>query len=254
MQTSCQIVLPARLASSRLQEKLLRKVGGRTILHHTYEAASRSSFGTNIVVAVDDPRLAEEVDSFGGQWIMTSQNCVSGTDRLAEAANALPDTEIFINVQADEPEIDPASIDLVAHTLLENPCADIATAGTPIRNRQQLEDPSCVKILMSQGEGQGRAVYFSRAAVPFVREGVQNIDFEIEPPIFWHHIGLYAYRRKFLQWFASQPPSRFEQLEKLEQLRAIEAGKQIVVATVDSATPGIDTLDDFKRFERKLAG
>ncbi len=254
MQTRCQIVLPARLASSRLQEKLLRKAGGRTILHHTYEAASRSSLGTNIVVAVDDPRLAEEVDSFGGQWVMTSQDCVSGTDRLAEVAVTLPNTDVFINVQADEPEIDPASIDLVARTLIDNPDADIATAGTPIRNRQQLEDPACVKIVMSQRAGQGRAVYFSRAAVPFVREGVQDTDFEVEPPIFWHHIGLYAYRREFLQWFAAQQPSRFEQIEKLEQLRAIEAGKRIVVATVDSATPGIDTLADFQRFERKLTG
>ena len=254
MQNSCQIVLPARLASSRLPEKLLLKAGGKTILHHTYEAASRSFFGTNIVVAVDDQKLAKEVDSFGGQWVMTSQNCVSGTDRLAEVAEALPNTDVFINVQADEPEIDPASIDLVARTLMEDPKADIATAGTPIRHEQQLEDPACVKILMSERAGQGRAVYFSRAAIPFVREGVQETHLKAEPPIFWHHIGLYAYRRQFLQWFASQPPSRFEQLEKLEQLRAIEAGKRIVVATVDSATPGIDTLDDFQRFEQKLVG
>ena len=254
MPRSCQIVLPARLTSSRLPEKLLRKAGGKTILHHTYEAASRSAFGTDIVVAVDDPRLADEVDSFGGQWIMTSQSCMSGTDRLAEVAEALPNTDVFINVQADEPEIDPASIDLVTRTLMEDPSADIATAGTPIRNRQQLEDPACVKILISEREEQGRAVYFSRAAIPFVRDGVNETHFEAEPPIFWHHIGLYAYRRNFLQWFASQPPSRFEQLDKLEQLRAIEAGKRIVVANVDSATPGIDTLDDFQRFERKLAG
>ena len=253
MQNRCQIVLPARLASSRLPEKLLRKAGGKTILHHTYEAASRSSFGAKIVVAVDDPRLAEEVDSFGGQWVMTSANCASGTDRLAEVTETLPNTDVFINVQADEPEIDPASIDLVARTLMETPDADIATAGTPIRDRQQLEDPACVKILMSEREGQGRAVYFSRAAIPFVREGAQETHFKAEPPTFWHHIGLYAYRRKFLQWFASQPPSRLEQLEKLEQLRAIEAGKQIVVARVDSATPGIDTLKDFERFENKLA-
>ncbi|MDA8967704.1 3-deoxy-manno-octulosonate cytidylyltransferase [bacterium] len=252
MQTRCQIVLPARLASSRLAEKLLRKAGGKTILHHTYEAASRSSFGAELVVAVDHPKLAKEVDAFGGRWVMTSENCVSGTDRLAEVAKALPSADIFINVQADEPEIDPASIDLVARTLLEHNSADMATVGTPIRDRQQLEDPACVKILMSESEGQGRAVYFSRAALPFVREGVKESHLRTEPPIFWHHIGLYAYRREFLSWFASQPPSQFEQLEKLEQLRAIEAGKHIVVARVNSATPGIDTLDDFQRFERKL--
>lgn len=253
MQTRCQIVLPARLASSRLPEKLLRKSGGKTILHHTYEAASRSLFGKDIVVAVDDPKLAREVDSFGGQWLMTSKSCASGTDRLAEVAEALPNTHVFINVQADEPEIDPASIDRVARTLIEDPGADIATAGTPIRDRQQLEDPACVKILMSEREGQGRAVYFSRAPIPFVREGLLQTHFKAEPPIFWHHIGLYAYRREFLKWFASQPPSQFEQLEKLEQLRAIDAGKRIVVARVSTATPGIDTPDDFQRFERKFA-
>ena len=252
MQNRCQIVLPARLASSRLAEKLLRKAGGKTILQHTYEAASRCSVGEKIIVAVDDPKLANEVDSFGGKWVMTSQKCVSGTDRLAEVAEAIPDAEIFINVQADEPEINPKSIDLVTRTLMEDPDADMATVGTPIRNQEQLEDPACVKILMSEREGKGRAVYFSRAAIPFVREGIDESHLNAEPPIFWHHIGLYAYRREFLTWFASQPPSQFEQLEKLEQLRAIEAGKRIVVARVDSATPGIDTLDDFQRFERKF--
>ena len=253
MPNRCQIVLPARLTSSRLTEKLLRKAGGKTILQHTYEAASRSSFGDKIIVAVDDPKLANEVDSFGGQWIMTSKNCASGTDRLAEVAEAIPDAEIFINVQADEPEINPGSIDLVARTLIEDHDADMATVGNPIRNEEQLKNPACVKILMSKREGKGRAMYFSRAALPFVREGIDESHLNAEPPIFWHHIGLYAYRRQFLTWFASQPPSRLEQLEKLEQLRAIEAGKRIVVARVDSATPGIDTLDDFEKFERKFS-
>ena len=148
MQNRCQIVLPARLASSRLAEKLLRKAGGKTILQHTYEAASRSSFGDKIIVAVDDPKLANEVDSFGGQWIMTSKNCASGTDRLAEVAEAIPDAEIFINVQADEPEINPGSIDLVARTLIEDHDADMATVGNPIRNEEQLKNPACVKILI----------------------------------------------------------------------------------------------------------
>ena len=249
MHNRCQIVLPARLASTRLSEKLLRKAGGKTILQHTYEAASRSSLADGIVVAVDDPKIAAEVDSFGGCWIMTSADCASGTDRLAEVASAIPDASVFINVQADEPEIDPQAIDCVAQTLLQDECADMATVGTPIRNMELLNDPACVKILMTEVEGQGRAVYFSRASLPFVREGIQQTHLDAEPPIFWHHIGLYAYRRDFLAWFASQPPSQLEQIEKLEQLRAIEAGKRIVVARVNSATPGIDTLEDFKRFQ-----
>lgn len=252
MLNRCQIVLPARLASSRLKEKLLLKAGGKSILHHTYEAASRVSLDANVVVAVDDPRLAQEVESFGGRWLMTSENCASGTDRLAEVADAFPETEIFINVQADEPEINPVTVELVAKMLLDHPDAEIATAGTPIRHEDQLHDPACVKILVSEREGQRRAVYFSRAAIPYVRDGIDASLFNAHPPIFWHHIGLYAYRRDFLSWFASQSPSRFEQLEKLEQLRAIEAGKKIVVALVDAATSGIDTVDDFQRFKQKF--
>jgi len=252
MRNRCKIVLPARLASTRLPEKLLRKAGGKTILQHTYEAASQSSLAEGIVVAVDDPRIAAEVESFGGRWIMTSSDCASGTDRLAEVASANPDVDVFINVQADEPEIDPRSIDCVADILLQDDQADMATVGTPIRNMEVLHDPACVKILMTESEGQGRAVYFSRAALPFVREGVLQSHLDTEPPMFWHHIGLYAYRRNFLDWFASQPPSPLEQVEKLEQLRAIEAGKRIVVARVNSATPGIDTLEDFENFERQF--
>jgi 3-deoxy-manno-octulosonate cytidylyltransferase (CMP-KDO synthetase) len=253
MNTRCQIVIPARLASTRLPEKLLRKAGGKTILHHTFEAASRSSIAEGIVVAVDDPRIADEVHSFGGRWIMTDPACASGTDRIAEVAEAMPEVDVFVNVQGDEPEIDPVVIDLVASTLIQDAEADMSTAGTPIRDPAALDDPSCVKIVMALGEskngaGQGRAVYFSRAAVPFARDGVDVSKLSAEPPIYWHHIGLYAYRREFLYWFAQQPPSLLEQTERLEQLRAIEAGKRIMVARVESATPGIDTAEDLDAF------
>jgi 3-deoxy-manno-octulosonate cytidylyltransferase (CMP-KDO synthetase) len=136
--------------------------------------------------------------------------------------------------------------------------ADMATAGTPIRSERLLNDPSCVKIVMAweteakSGAGKGRAVYFSRATVPFVRDGVRQCHFDTEPPLFWHHIGLYAYRRDFLEWFAEAPPGALEQAEKLEQLRAIEAGKRIVVERVESATPGIDTQADLDAFTMRL--
>jgi 3-deoxy-manno-octulosonate cytidylyltransferase (CMP-KDO synthetase) len=250
MTIPCQIVIPARLASTRLPEKLLRKVAGKSVLQHTFEAASRCSVADQIVVAVDDERVAEEVDSFGGRWIMTSADCASGTDRIAEVASAAPAVNVFVNVQGDEPEIEPAVIDLVASTLIDDASADMATAGTPIRDPQILHDPSCVKIVMAQecGAGQGRAVYFSRAAVPHSRSGVNELQLQAEPPIYWHHIGLYAYRREFLSWFAAQPPSLLELTERLEQLRAIEAGKKILVARVESAIPGIDTQEDLDAF------
>jgi 3-deoxy-manno-octulosonate cytidylyltransferase (CMP-KDO synthetase) len=248
-----QIVIPARLASTRLPEKLLRRAGGKSVLQHTYESASRSKLSESLVVAVDDPRLADEVASFGGKAIMTSRECASGTDRIAEVAARFSDVDVFVNVQGDEPEIDPAAIDLVIKTLLNHSDASIATVATPIRDSRLLNDPSCVKIVMGgMIDGCGRAIYFSRAAVPMDRDAnVDNLLAE-DPPIYWHHIGLYAYRREFLQWFSDQPPSRLEQVERLEQLRAIEAGKTVVVARVESAMPGIDTKEDLDRFTSRI--
>lgn len=248
------VVIPARLASTRLPEKLLLRAGGKSVLQHTYEAAGRSLIAGAVLVAVDDPRLAAEVDSFGGNAILTSPQCESGTDRLAEVARGLPDIDVFVNVQGDEPEIDPTAIDLVAQTLLEHPDADIATIARPIRDLETLNDPSRVKIAMgadSHGRGR-RALYFSRSVIPHVRGGVSEQVLAAEPPVFWHHLGLYAYRRSFLEWFASQAPSPLEQLERLEQLRALEAGKRIVVARVNAATPGIDTLEDFRAFVARV--
>ena len=258
MSERCQIVIPARLASTRLPEKLLRKAGGKTILQHTYEAACRSSIAQNssatVVIAVDDPRMAQEAESFGAAHVMTNPSCASGTDRIAEVARALPDVDVFVNVQGDEPEIDPAAIDAVAKSLLDCPTADMSTVGTPIREQEVLADPSNVKIVMAGDatSGQGRAVYFSRSTVPHVREGIDEKTLRAEPPIYWHHLGLYAYRREFLEWFSSQPPSLLETSERLEQLRAIEAGKHIAVARVESATPGIDTEADLDAFISRL--
>ncbi len=263
---SCKIVIPARLASTRLPEKLLLYAGGKSVIQHTYEAACRSQLAGGVIVAVDDPRIAAEVDGFGGTAWLTSPSCQSGTDRLAEVALKLPEIEIFVNVQGDEPEVDPAAIDLVISTLIETPDADIATVARPIRELATLSDPARVKIAMGAtaqaGTGQGRAgqgrgavsraLYFSRSVIPHARGGVTEALLDAEPPVYWHHLGLYAYRRDFLSWFAAQPPSPLEKLECLEQLRAIEAGKKIVVARVDAATPGIDTLEDFRHFVARV--
>jgi 3-deoxy-manno-octulosonate cytidylyltransferase (CMP-KDO synthetase) len=243
------VVIPARLASTRLPEKLLLRAGGKSVLQHTYEAACRASRPAGVVVAVDDIRLAHEVAQFGGRALMTSQHCQSGTDRLAEIALQLPAVDIFVNVQGDEPEIDPAAIDLVAETLMANPWADIATVARPIRDLPTLENPNCVKAVLGAG---GRALYFSRAAVPHVRDGMTESMLATEPPLFWHHLGLYAYRREFLAWFGSQGLGQLEQVEKLEQLRALEAGRQIVVGRIDAAPAGIDTQADFDAFANRL--
>lgn len=251
--TKTLIVIPARLASTRLPEKLLRVVAGKTVLHHTFLAAKKSAIASEIVVAVDDDRVAAEVVRFGGRAIMTRIDHASGTDRIAEVTAAVADADVIVNVQGDEPEIDPATIDAVAKLLIDDPSADMATAGAPIRELEKLNSPSCVKIVMAGDQkGQGRAVYFSRAAVPFLRDSDPAAMLNSEPPIYWHHLGLYAYRREFLHWFASQPPSVLEQTERLEQLRAIESGKRILVTRVESATAGIDTEADLKAFAQRL--
>lgn len=249
MNDRCQIVIPARLGSSRLPEKLLLRAGGKSILQYTYEAASRARLAGGVIVAVDHPRLAEEVESFGGHYLMTSTDLASGTDRVAEVARQLPEPTILVNVQGDEPEIDPAAIDRVARALIDDPQAVMSTAGTPIRESSTLGDPSCVKIVMGQ---RGRAVYFSRAAVPHWRAELTAEVFQSDPPLYWHHIGLYAYRRDFLQWFSEQPPGQLELAERLEQLRAVEAGMPIVVTPVESAAAGIDTPEDFAAFCRRI--
>ena len=277
----CMIVLPARLASTRLPEKLLKVAAGKTILQHTYEAACCSRLTDQVVVAVDNEKLSNEVENFGGRWVKTSTECQSGTDRVAEVASRFPDVELFVNVQADEPEIKRETIDRVVQSLMDCPEADIATAGTPITDENTIHDPSSVKIVLggiTQKENstdsnsgldlesglrsealskqvmQGRAVYFSRAAIPYVRDGIQSEDFHRSPPIFWHHIGIYAYRRDFLTWFANAESSSLEQVEKLEQLRAIEAGKWIQVVEVDHRAAGIDTQKDFDQFVARISG
>ena len=268
----CQIVIPARLASTRLPEKLLRRAGGKSILQHTYEAACRVRQAAGVVIAVDDPRLADEASAFGANVVMTRVDCPSGTDRIAEVARQMQQVDVFVNVQGDEPEIDPAAIAAVIDCLDHNPQAAMATAATALRDAAQLNDPNCVKVVMAglvsgsagQGSdsagqgiraaGQGRAVYFSRSVVPHPRGGIEPAMLNAEPPLFWHHVGLYAYRRDFLEWFASVPPSRLEQTERLEQLRAIEAGQEIVVTPIASAAPGIDTQEDFDAFCRRAGG
>lgn len=243
------IVIPARLASSRLSEKLLLRAGGKSVLQHTYEASQRANVSERIVVAADDPRLVAEVNSFGGEARLTSMSCQSGTDRIAEIALQHDDIDVFVNVQGDEPEIAANVIDAVASLLATRPDADIATAACAIDNIDQLEDPACVKVVMGSED---RAIYFSRSAVPCARDGLTDALLHAQPPVYWQHIGLYAYRREFLLWFATQSPGRLEEVEKLEQLRAIEAGKTIVVTSVGPCVRGIDTLEDFRAFRDRI--
>jgi 3-deoxy-manno-octulosonate cytidylyltransferase (CMP-KDO synthetase) len=181
---------------------------------------------------------------------MTSPEAPSGTDRVAEVARRMTDADIIVNVQGDEPEIAGSSIDLAIRLLEENPTAVMSTLATPIRCRKQLRDPACVKVVFDE---QKRALYFSRSVIPCPRHWDDAL-LRTDPPTFYQHVGLYAYRRDFLLQLASMPCSPLEQIEKLEQLRVLEAGYAILVGVVDEPTFGIDTPDDYQAFVDKRRG
>jgi 3-deoxy-manno-octulosonate cytidylyltransferase (CMP-KDO synthetase) len=241
------IVIPARLASTRLPRKLLLRETGKTLIQHTYEAAQKGTLCSAVIVATDHEEILREVESFGGRAVMTSPECASGTDRVAEVARQLPEAALLVNVQGDEPEISGESIDLAVRLLERNPKAVMSTLATPIRNRSQFEDPACVKVVFDH---RGRAMYFSRSPIPHPRQWDDAL-LNSDPPSFFQHVGLYAYRRDFLLQLANMPPSRTEKIEKLEQLRVLEAGHGILVGVVDEPTFGIDTPDDYRKFVEK---
>jgi 3-deoxy-manno-octulosonate cytidylyltransferase (CMP-KDO synthetase) len=243
------IVIPARLASTRLPRKLLLRETGKALIQHTYEAALRATRPLGVCVAADHEEIAAEVRRFGGKVVMTDPQATCGTDRVAEVARSMPDMDIFVNVQGDEPEISGAAIDLAVEILDRHDRAVMSTLATPIRRRSQLDDPSCVKVVRNQF---GEAMYFSRSPIPRAREWDDTL-LSREPPCFLQHLGLYAYRRAFLLEIAQLPPSPLEQLEKLEQLRVLSAGKTILVSVIDEPTIGIDTWEDYRAFVSRAA-
>ncbi|MFN7289355.1 MAG: 3-deoxy-manno-octulosonate cytidylyltransferase [Pirellula sp.] len=242
-----RIVIPARLASTRLPEKLLLSETGMSVLEHTYRASRLSQKTAGTIVAVDHPRLFQLVQSFGGEAIMTDPNAQSGTDRIAEVARAMPEVDIFVNVQGDEPEIAGKSIDMVLELLASSPQASVATLATPIRTLANLNDPACVKVVVGAEE---TALYFSRSPIPHPREWSESLLTE-EPPLFLQHIGIYAYRRDFLLGLGGLKPSSLERLEKLEQLRFLQNGHKIVVGTIGESHRGIDTRADYDAFKSR---
>lgn len=238
------IVIPARYASSRLPGKPLLRQTGKYLVQHVYERARYARHADHVIVATDDPRIEAAVKRFGGQVVMTSPDHPSGTDRVAEVASRL-DVEIVVNLQGDEPLIQPDSLDAVAELLLQNRSAEMATLAVPITNLEQWQDPNCVKVVVGES---GQALYFSRSPIPFVRDGVP--DFSRRPAQFFQHLGLYAYRRDFLLQLAALPPTAIEQLEKLEQLRVLALGKRIQVGIVSEKSIGVDTWRDYEQFVR----
>src|SRR5262245_55413531 len=243
-----QIVIPARLHSTRLPRKLLLRETGKTVIQHTYEAACRARRPCGVIVATDAEEMADVVRSFGGEVQMTSATLASGTDRVAEVARSLAEVDVLVNVQGDEPEISGTAIDLAVELLERDPGAVMSTLATAIRSRQKLEDPACVKVVCDQ---RGRALYFSRSVIPRPREW-DDAWLQRTPAVFHQHLGLYAYRRDFLLQLAAQPRTMLEIVENLEQLRVLAAGHSIVVGVIDEPSIGIDTPADYAAFVARV--
>jgi 3-deoxy-manno-octulosonate cytidylyltransferase (CMP-KDO synthetase) len=242
------IVIPARYGSTRLPGKPLLRSTGKYLIQHVYERAREAKSAAVVVVATDDTRILSAVEGFGGTAVMTRKDHPSGTDRVAEVAAGL-DVDAVINLQGDEPLFDPAGLDLLAELLESDPTADVATLATPIRDRETYLAPSCVKVVR---DDRGRALYFSRSPIPFVRDG--EPDFRADPPRFLLHLGVYAYRRETLLKVASAPPHSLEQSEKLEQLRVLGLGGTIQVGVVAAAHRGVDTPADYAAFVEAYRG
>lgn len=242
--------IPARYSSTRFPAKVLAKDTGKYLIQHTYEQISRADSPDRIIIAADDKRVLEAAVSFGAECVMTSPDCKSGTDRIARAAADI-DCDIVINLQADEPEIDPANIDMVVQLLIDNPDMPMATLAADFKTQDQICDPNIVKVIL---DNNSRAIYFSRSVIPFDRDasGVGDIK------KYLRHIGIYAYRKDFLLKITKMPQTQLEKTEKLEQLRVIENGFKILVAKAEHTCDGIDTSGQYaefvKRYEKQSRG
>lgn len=236
------IVIPARYGSTRLPAKPLLAQTGKYLVQHVYERACRARRASDVLVATDDERIVQAVQSFGGRVVLTASDHATGTDRVAEVARRYP-ADIVVNLQGDEPQTDPEALDYVIELLEEHPAADMATLAAPLRSREKSLDRHTVKVVLADD---GRALYFSRAPIPCVRDG--EPEWESESLHFLQHLGLYAYRRPALLRLAASPPSYLEALEKLEQLRALSLGMRIQVGIVAQAGMAIDTWEDYHAF------
>jgi 3-deoxy-manno-octulosonate cytidylyltransferase (CMP-KDO synthetase) len=235
--------IPARYGSTRFPAKVLAKDTGKFLIQHTYERACAAKLPEKVIIAADDKRIAAAAKSFGAECIMTSRNCASGTDRIAEAVADI-NVDIAVNLQADEPEIDPKNIDYVAQLLIDNPDYPMATLAADFQNADQIPDPNIVKVI---ADCNNRAIYFSRAPIPYDREksGVGDIK------QYLRHLGIYAYRKDFLLKITTLPQTPLEKIEKLEQLRALENGFSILVGKVKHTCDGIDTPEQYAEFVKR---
>ena len=244
MNTLC--VIPARFASTRLPGKPLADIAGKPMIVRVYQQASKARRLSGVIAAVDDERVYEAVVSNGGKAMMTAKDHPTGTDRLAEVAAAHPEAELIINVQGDEPMIEPAINDELAAAIDDDPDLQMATVKSPMESQADINNPNNVKVVTDKN---GYALYFSRSPLPYFRENTGMTVYK--------HIGIYAYKRDFLLEYAKMMPTQLEQTESLEQLRALENGYKIKVIETDYHFVGVDTPEDLAAVNaayQKLSG
>jgi len=232
-------VIPARFSSTRFPGKVLALIAGKTMLQHVYERAALSTYLSSILIATDDERVYSAAKNFGARVRMTRSDHLSGTDRVAEAASAV-DAEIVVNIQGDEPLIDPAAIDAAILPMVHEPELVMGTLKKRIEDAREITDPNVVKVVTDRA---GDAIYFSRCAIPFEREKSANTPY-------FKHIGLYVYQRDFLLAYSAMPVGPLETAERLEQLRALENGFRIRVVETEYESLGVDTPEDLERVSR----
>ena len=238
---SVAAIIPARYASTRFPGKPLANETGKPLIQHVYEAVRGARLVERVLVATDDLRIAEAVRAFGGEAVMTRPEHPSGTDRVAEVAGKL-DVELVINVQGDEPDMDPNSIDALVELMRARPDAVMGSLACRFKRAEDVLNPACVKVVL---DANGYALYFSRSVIPYPRDARGQIE---SPGNWLLHLGIYAYRPEFLVRLTRMPPAELERAEQLEQLRALYAGAKIAMAVVPHESTGIDTPEQYAAF------
>ena len=243
------VCIPARYESTRFPAKILACQTGKYLIQHSYEQALKAKLPAKVLIATDDERIMVAAAEFGASCVMTRSDHQSGTDRIAEAMAqkemARQEADIVVNLQGDEPEIDPAHIDMVANLLIQHHDVPMATLACPLQNGNQVANPNIVKVIT---DTKGCALYFSRSVIPYDRDA----SGPGKAANYLRHIGLYAYRLAFLQTITQQPQTPLEKMEKLEQLRVLEHGYRIQVGRVAHCCDGIDTPEQYQAFVERL--
>lgn len=238
---SVAAIIPARYASTRFPGKPLASQTGKPLIQHVYEAVRGARRVDRVLVATDDVRIAEAVRAFGGEAVMTRADHPSGTDRVAEVAGKL-DVDLVINVQGDEPDMDPSSIDTLVELMRAKPDAAMGSLACRFKRAEDVLNPACVKVVL---DANGYALYFSRSVIPYPRDAAGRVG---SPGNWLLHLGIYAYRPDFLVRLTQMPPAELERVERLEQLRALYAGARIAMAVVPHESTGIDTPEQYAAF------